>query len=167
LGAVGLMQLMPPSAASMAGDPSLVADPIHLFDTGQNLQLGQAYIRWLENNSGHYDLLRTIAAYNGGPSTLVRTETMLGPSADSLMVIESVPFAETRAYVKKVVAAYWSYRRQFGAPARTLDAVASDLPTIDTRLDEAAPAAPSAPVQNAQSSTAPRQALEILLHHNG
>jgi soluble lytic murein transglycosylase-like protein len=167
VGAVGLMQLMPPSAASMAGDPTLAAEPIHLFDTGQNLQLGQAYIRWLEDNSGHYDLLRTIAAYNGGPSTLVRTENMLGPGADSLMVIESVPFAETRAYVKKVVAAYWSYRRQFGAPARTLDAVASDLPTIDARLDEAAPAAGSAPVQNAQSSTAPRQALEILLHHNG
>jgi soluble lytic murein transglycosylase-like protein len=168
VGAVGLMQLMPPSAASMAGDPTLVAEPIHLFDTGQNLQLGQAYIRWLENNAGHYDLLRTIAAYNGGPSTLARTETALGPGADSLLVIESVPFSETRAYVRKVVAAYWSYRRQFGAPTHTLDAVAQDLPTVDARLDEPAPTAGSAPVQNAQSSaTTAGQALEIVLHHAG
>jgi len=167
VGAVGLMQLMPPSAASMAGDPTLLAEPIHLFDTGENLQLGQAYIRWLENNSGHYDLLRTIAAYNGGPGTLVRTENALGPGADSLMVIESFPFSESRAYVKKVVAAYWCYRRQFGAPTRTLDAVAQDLPTIDARLDELAPAPSSTPVQNAQTSAAARQALEILLHHSG
>ncbi len=165
VGAVGLMQLMPPSAASMAGDPTLQSEPIHLFDTGQNLQLGQAYIRWLENNAGHYDLLRTVAAYNGGPSTLARTESALGPGADSLMVIESFPFSESRAYVKKVVAAYWCYRRQFGAPTRTLDAVAQDLPTIDARLDDAAPASASAPVQNAQSSTAAGQTLEILFHH--
>jgi soluble lytic murein transglycosylase-like protein len=160
------MQLMPPSAASMAGDPTLVSEPIHLFDTGQDLQLGQAYIRWLEDNAGHYDLLRTIAAYNGGPSTLARTESALGPDADSLMVIESFPFSESRAYVKKVVAAYWSYRRQFGAPTRTLDAVAQDMPTIDARLDEAAPPpTASAPVQNAQSSTPAGQTLEILFHH--
>jgi len=167
VGAVGLMQVMPPSAASMAGDPSLVSDPIHLFDVGQNLALGQAYIRWLEANAGQNDLLRTIAAYNGGPSTLVRTENLLGPGADSLLVMESVPFAETRAYVKKVVAAYWAYRRQFGAPTRTLDAVADDLPVIDARLDDAATPAPSAPIQNPQPSAPARQALEILLHHNG
>ena len=168
VGAVGLMQLMPPSAASMAGDPTLLSEPIHLFDVGQNLQLGQAYIRWLEDNAGHYDLLRTIAAYNGGPSTLARTESSLPPGADSLMVIESFPFSESRAYVRKVVAAYWSYRRQFGLPCHTLDAVAQDLPTVDTRLDEPAPSAGSAPVQNAQSSaTTAGQALEILLHHAG
>jgi soluble lytic murein transglycosylase-like protein len=165
VGAVGLMQVMPPSAASVSGDPMLAAEPIHLFDTGRNLAVGQAYIRWLEDNAGHNDLLRTIAAYNGGPSTLARTEALLGPDADSLMVMESVPFAETRAYVKKVVAAYWSYRRQFGAPTRTLDAVASDMPTIDARLDDTPPAT-SAPVQNPQPSAPARQALEILLHHD-
>ncbi|HEY2707144.1 MAG TPA: lytic transglycosylase domain-containing protein [Caulobacteraceae bacterium] len=166
VGAVGLMQLMPPSAASMANDTTLLANPISLFDTGKNLALGQTYIKWLEDNAGNHDLLRTIAAYNGGPGTLARTEALLGPDADSLMVMESFPFAESRAYVKRVVAAYWSYRRQFGAPAKTLDAAASDQQRIDARLDEAPP--PSAPVQDAQAPTAtPRQPLEILLHHSG
>ncbi len=166
VGAVGMMQLMPSSAASVAGDPTLKSDPITLFDIGKNLDLGQTYITWLEENAGGYDLLRTIAAYNGGPTTLARTEALLGPDADSLLVIESVPFAETRAYVKKVVAAYWTYRRQFGAATRTLDAAASGLARVDVRLDTPAPAPPSAPatIQDTQAASTARDALEILLH---
>ena len=53
-------------------------------------------------------------------------------------------------------------RRQFGLKSRTLDAVASDVPLIDARLDA------SAPAQDAQGAAAPaRQALEILLHRPG
>ena len=160
VGAVGLMQLMPPSAAYVSGDPTLAWNPIPLYDTGKNLALGQSYVTWLEQNASGYDILRTIAAYNAGPGSLARTQNLIGPSADSLMVIESMPAAETRNYVKKVMAAYWSYRRQFGAPTRTLDAVASDMPVIDARLDA------SAPVQNPQTTAAAaRDALEILLHH--
>ncbi|HTX50586.1 MAG TPA: lytic transglycosylase domain-containing protein [Caulobacteraceae bacterium] len=162
VGAVGLMQLMPTSAASVAGDPTLTSDPISLFDTGKNMALGQAYLNQLEDQATGHDILRTVAGYNGGPATVARTEAMLGPDADTLLVIESLPYAETRAYVKKVMAAYWTYRRQFGAPTRTLDAVASDLPTIDARLDA------SAPAQNPQTTAAaPRQALEILLSRGG
>jgi len=170
VGAVGMMQLMPTSAASVASDPTLKSDPVSLFDVGRNLQLGQAYISWIEENAGGFDLLRTIAAYNGGPTTLAKTEALVGPAADSLLVIESVPFAETRAYVKKVAAAYWTYRRQFGVASKTLDAAASGLARIDMRLDAPSPAsapAPGAiPVQDAQASSTARQALEILLHHD-
>ena len=162
VGAVGLMQLMPPSAANMAGDTSLTQDPLPLFDVGKNLQLGQAYLNWLLERQQGYDILRAVAAYNGGPATLSRTEAMVGGEADSLTIIESVPFAETRNYVQKVMAAYWSYRRQFGLKSRTLDAVASDAPLIDARLDA------SSPAQNAQPAAAPaRQTLEILLHRPG
>ncbi|MGH6971757.1 MAG: transglycosylase SLT domain-containing protein, partial [Caulobacteraceae bacterium] len=170
VGAVGLMQLMPPSAANMAGDVSLTSDPSSLFDAGKNLELGQAYLAWLEANAGGYDILRTVAAYNGGPATLARTEALVGPDAGSLMVVESMPAAETRAYVKKVMAAYWSYRRQFGAPTRTLDAVASGMRRIDARLDSPA----SAPaIENAEAAPDPassaqaREALDILLRQSG
>jgi soluble lytic murein transglycosylase-like protein len=165
VGAVGLMQLMPSSAAYVSGDDSLKADPIVLFDVGKNLQVGQDYINWLETNAADHDILRTIAAYNGGPAALRKTVDALG-GADSLMVIESMPAPETRAYVKKVMAAYWTYRRQFGAATKTLDAVASDMRIIDARLDS--PIQPSAPVQDPQATSATaRQALEILLHKNG
>jgi soluble lytic murein transglycosylase-like protein len=164
VGAVGLMQLMPSSAAYVSGDDSLKANPIVLFDVGKNLQVGQDYINWLETNAADHDIMRTVAAYNGGPAALKKTVEALG-GADSLMVVESMPAPETRAYVKKVMAAYWTYRRQFGASTKTLDAVASDMQFIDARLD--APIA-SPPVQNPQAaSTTAREALEILLHKNG
>jgi soluble lytic murein transglycosylase len=163
VGAVGLMQLMPSSAAYVSGDDSLKANPILLFDVGKNLQVGEDYINWLEANASDHDILRTIAAYNGGPSALKKTVDALG-GADSLMVVESMPAPETRAYVKKVMAAYWTYRRQFGASTKTLDAVAQDMQTIDARLDSPIQ---SAPVQNPQAAATARQALEILLHKNG
>lgn len=170
VGAVGLMQLMPPSAANMAGDDSIATNPITLFDMGKNLQLGQAYLSWLEQNAAGHDVLRTLAAYNAGPSALNRAQAQVGPDADSLTLIESLPYGETRAYVKKVMAAYWCYRRQFGASTPTLDAVASDLPLIDARLDpplQDAPKPSSASLQNAQAATAPaREALEVLLHRS-
>jgi len=167
VGAVGVMQLMPTSAAYVSGDTSFSTDPITLFDTGRNLAVGQAYITYIEANGADHDLIRTIAAYNAGPGALKRTITALGGASDSLMVMETMPASETRAYVKKVMAAYWTYRRQFGAPTRTLDAVASDMPTIDARLD--GPIQPSsAAIKNPQTAAAPaRQALEILLHKAG
>jgi len=167
VGAVGVMQLMPTSAAYVSGDTSFSSDPITLFDTGRNLAVGQAYISYIEAGAADHDILRTIAAYNAGPGSLKRTITALGGVSDSLMVMESMPASETRAYVKKVMAAYWTYRRQFGAPTRTLDAVASDMTTIDARLDTPI-AASSPPVQNTQAVSAPaREALQILLHKAG
>ena len=156
------MQLMPTSAASVAGDPTLTSDPISLFDIGKNMQLGQQYLAELENNATGHDLLRAISGYNGGPNMVARTEAALGGAADTLLLIECMPYAETRAYVKKVTAAYWTYRRQFGATTRTLDAAASDLPTIDARLDG------SPPSQNPQTTAAAtREPLEVLLSRSG
>jgi soluble lytic murein transglycosylase-like protein len=163
VGAIGLMQLMPPSAASVAGDSSLTTDPIPLFDTGKNLQLGQAYLNWLMTKAVGYDILRAVAAYNGGPATVSRTVAMLGPNTDDLLLIESLPYAETRGYVQKVMTAYWTYRREFGADSRTLDAAASDGAFIDARLDTSTPSQDAKPPASAPA----REALEILLHHAG
>jgi soluble lytic murein transglycosylase-like protein len=163
VGAIGLMQLMPPSAASMAGDARLTADPIPLFDTGKNLQLGQQYLTYLINRSSGDDILRAVAAYNGGPATVSRTEAIVGPDTDSLMLMESLPYPETRAYVQKVMAAYWTYRRQFGVESPTLDAAASDAKYVDARLDSSASSQNPKPAAAAPA----RQALEIMLHRAG
>lgn len=134
-GAVGLMQLMPDAAARAAGDDKLKADTSPLFDPSFNLRVGQDYVTWLMERGVGYDLLRAVAAYNGGPGTLLRTAQMLGEDADSLLVIESLPAQETRNYVEQVVAAYWIYRRMFGEETKTLDALASGAPVVDARLD--------------------------------
>jgi len=134
-GAVGLMQLMPDAAARAAGDDKLKADMSPLFDPAFNLRVGQDYVTWLMERGVGHDLLRTVAAYNGGPGTLLRTAQAVGEDADSLMIIESLPAQETRNYVEKVVAAYWVYRRMFGEETRTLDALAKGEKFVDARLD--------------------------------
>ena len=134
-GAVGLMQLMPDAAARAAGDDKLKQDMTPLFDPAFNLRVGQDYLTWLMERGVGYDLLQVVAAYNGGPGTLQKTVAMVGDQADSLLVIECLPSVETRNYVEKVVAAYWSYRDHFGEPSSTLDAAARGARIIDARLD--------------------------------
>ena len=136
-GAVGLMQLMPAAAAYAAGDDNLMTNVIPLFDAPTNLRLGQDYFQWLlEAGVGDHDMLKAIAAYNGGPGTLQKTAARVGPEADTLMLIESLPSRETRTYVEQVMAAYWTYRRKFGGETRTLDALASGERVVDYRLDQ-------------------------------
>jgi soluble lytic murein transglycosylase-like protein len=134
VGAVGLMQLMPEAAARAAGDDKLKADMSPLFDPAFNLRVGQDYVTWLMERGVGYDLLRTVAAYNGGPNTILKTAQMLGDDADSLLLIESLPSQETRNYVEKVVAGYWTYKKMFGEETPTLDAVAGGR-FVDARLD--------------------------------
>ena len=135
-GAVGLMQLMPVAAARAAGDDKLLADNTPLFDPAFNLRVGQDYFTWLmDRGLQSPDLLRAVAAYNGGPGTLLKVQQQLGADCDSLLLIESLPALETRNYVEKVMASYWTYRRLLGAETRTLDAVASGAKVIDFRLD--------------------------------
>ena len=134
VGAVGLMQLMPASAAAAAGDDKLKTDSTPLFDAAFNLRVGQDYLTWLMDRGVGYDLLKTVAAYNGGPGAVQKTAQMLGDATDSLLLIESLPAQETRNYVEKVVAGYWTYRKMFGEETATLDAAASGRP-VDPRLD--------------------------------
>ena len=146
-GATGLMQLMPATAAWMTGDDRLKTDTSSLSDPAANLRLGQDYFTHLLRQGAVDDcILRALAAYNGGPGTLLRTSKSLGDDTDALMLIESLPYAETRNYVERVMAGYWIYRQMFGSDSKTLDAVASGATTIDGRLDlsrQANSAAPS------------------------
>ena len=43
---------------------------------------------------------------------------MLGDEADSLLLIECLPALETRNYVEKVMAGYWTYREDVGRRTR-------------------------------------------------
>jgi soluble lytic murein transglycosylase-like protein len=98
--------------------------------------VGQDYFTWLiERGLNDFDLLRAVAAYNGGAGSLLRAAELLGPDPDTLLLIESLPAQETRNYVEKVVAGYWTYRTLFGAPSNTLDALANGSRTVDIRLD--------------------------------
>jgi len=139
-GAMGLMQVRPVAAARAAGDDQLIANPMPLLDGPTNLRVGQDYFIWLmERGLGGgpegYDVMRAVAAYNAGAGTVLNTLKKVGPDADTLLLVESLPALETRDYVEKVMTAYWMYRKKFGGETRTLDAAARGDRIIDLRLD--------------------------------
>jgi soluble lytic murein transglycosylase-like protein len=150
VGATGLMQVMPASAAIAAGDDKLKRDASPLFDPAFNLRVGQDYFTWLLEKGVGHDLIRAVAAYNAGPAPVTRTAQMLGPAADGLLLMECLPAQETRTYVQRVLAGYWTYRKMWGQASPTLDALASGGRTIDERVDLSQP--DRAPTQLAAQS---------------
>lgn len=139
VGAMGLMQLMPASAALATGDNTYRKRPKVLFNAATNLRAGQDYLGYLMDRGVGGDILQVVAAYNAGPGAVLKTTAMVGQD-DPLLTIECLPALETRNYVEKVMAAYWTYKRMFGEETRTLDALAVGARRIDVRLDLADPA---------------------------
>ncbi|MBN1654761.1 MAG: lytic transglycosylase domain-containing protein [Deltaproteobacteria bacterium] len=91
-GAMGLMQLMPATAASMG-----VRNP---FDPRENIFGGTRFLRVLANYFNG-DLILTIAAYNAGQAAVLKYQGV-------------PPYPETRRYVQNVLRHYYSYRMANG-----------------------------------------------------
>ena len=103
VGAQGLMQLMPGTAAGLG-----VADS---FDPQQNINGGAKYLRGLLDEF-HGNLPQTIAAYNAGPGAVQKYGGI-------------PPYAETKNYVNNVMASYESYRAQGALAAASPEAKAN------------------------------------------
>lgn len=127
-GARGVMQLMPGTAQMVARHLGRTLDPSSLSQPATSIELGQAYLRELADNSGTGGLLpKVIAAYNAGPTSVANWNARGRNLADPLLFIESIPFVETRAYVAIVLRNYWMYQRHTGARAPSLTAIAQGL----------------------------------------
>ena len=116
--AAGLMQLMPATAAFIAQDRRYRRTHKHkLHDPALNLYLGQKYIGHLlaEPHIGG-DLVRMLAAYNGGPGNLNKWLRKLDHKDDSFLLIESIPARETRNYIKGVLSYLFIYRNSWVSP---------------------------------------------------
>jgi soluble lytic murein transglycosylase len=116
-GAYGLMQLMPGTAQSTARSLGLaVPDQRGLVDPATNITLGAGVLKAELVRFGRPDL--ALAAYNAGPN-LVRRWMNEHPGADADTFIETVPYGETRGYIKTVQqsAAMYRWLYQDGHPA--------------------------------------------------
>ncbi|MCP9834159.1 MULTISPECIES: lytic transglycosylase domain-containing protein [unclassified Cyanobium] len=106
VGATGLMQLMPATAAELAGGP---VPEQGLEDPAENAGLGARYLaQMLRQWNG--DPLLAVASYNAGPGAV---GGWLGPQlrSDPELWVEAIPYPETRLYVKKVLGNVWSYQQ--------------------------------------------------------
>ena len=147
VGAYGLMQVMPSTAAEMTGDRGFVSNPQRLLTPATNVRLGQTYVnRMLARPEFQGDLLRAVASYNAGPGPMLDALRRLGPNPDPLLLIETIDVSQAREYVEKVVAAYWIYQRMTGGPLNTLDAVVAGQTLVPISLDYVAPPPGQAPV---------------------
>jgi len=154
VGAYGLMQVMPTTAAEMTGDRTFVSDPTKLLVPAVNMRLGQAYInKMLALPAFQGDLLRAVASYNAGPGPMLAAVRKLGVDADPLLLIETIDVPQARDYVEKVMASYWIYQRLFGGPLKTLDALASGARAVPMALDYVAPPPQAEPVLIAEATT--------------
>jgi soluble lytic murein transglycosylase len=101
-GAMGLMQIIPQTGdriASSLGVPAFRADI--LFHPDTNIRFGTFYLKRLVGRFSGSEVL-AIAAYNAGPNAVSRWLKRDGPRAQDVFV-ESVPYGETRRYLRRVV----------------------------------------------------------------
>ena len=105
VGAVGLMQLMPDTAAEVAGAPVSDAE---LEDPQRNAELGARYLRGLLDQWQDNPLL-SVASYNAGPGAVQGWSNDPRLRSAPELWVEAIPYPETRLYVKKVLGNAWSY----------------------------------------------------------
>jgi soluble lytic murein transglycosylase-like protein len=136
-GAVGLMQIMPATARSMARRIGLpVYERGALTDPEINLTLAQEYISDLQQNDRiKNNLVLLAAAYNSGPAPIQRWLAQPDLRKDPLLFLENIPSRETRIFTEKVLANYWIYRLRLGQPTPDLDALAGGNWPTYTALD--------------------------------
>jgi soluble lytic murein transglycosylase len=108
-GAVGLTQLMPATANEMAGRIRRAGGPDYaaeengpdLSNPDQNIHIGAYYLSYLTDR--FEDTLLSLLAYNGGMNRVRRWQAANTLPVD--LFLETITFAETRDYGRKVMAA--------------------------------------------------------------
>lgn len=119
-GASGLMQLMPATARWVAGKLGFRNwQSSRVTDVDTNISLGTYYLRHVLDRLDGSPVLAS-AAYNAGPGRARLWRA--GQSMEAAIYAESIPFSETRDYVKKVMANASYYAHNFSLQPQSLRA---------------------------------------------
>lgn len=117
VGAGGLMQLMPKTAQWVANRMGIKYHADMVNEVGSNVRLGTYYLNHVLQILNNQPVLAT-AAYNAGPN---RARAWQGATAmDATIYIETIPYQETRDYVKKVMSNAHHYALAFGQSTQPL-----------------------------------------------
>lgn len=108
-GANGLMQLMPATARHIAKQAKIpYSDQKQLFTSQKNIHIGTAYLQQLSKQFRQHPILMA-AAYNAGPRQVNYWLKNHTPK-DMDIWIETLPWRETRNYLKNILAFYTVYQ---------------------------------------------------------
>jgi soluble lytic murein transglycosylase len=113
-GAIGPMQIMPGTASFLARRSGATTFTTSDLNTPQvNIAYGSYYLRYLLDVY-HGDLILALAAYNAGESNVDR---WVGAARDhgQTLIVNDIPFPETRAYVARVLHARDQYRHKYAS----------------------------------------------------
>ena len=143
VGASGLMQIMPATARWIAQRLGIKRfQPKEMQDPARNIKFGAYYLKHVQDTLDGSPVLAT-AAYNAGPGRAQRWRD--SKPMEAAVYIESIPFAETRDYVKKVMSNAMYYAERFGQSSVLLKdrlgvvppsvTAASSVPDSDTSLE--------------------------------
>ncbi|NYT64659.1 transglycosylase SLT domain-containing protein [Alcaligenaceae bacterium] len=120
VGASGLMQLMPATAkwvAKKIGMQDFTPSSVNDFDT--NTVLGTSYLSMVLNDLGGSEVLAS-AGYNAGPGRPVQWRSKLLGPVEGAIFAETIPFTETRLYVKNVLSNATYYAAMFSGQPHSL-----------------------------------------------
>ena len=114
--AVGLMQLIPPTAKTVAGQIGINGFTTEMLTIPRiNIEMGIFYLKQvLDEFNGDVEL--ALASYNAGPNRAADWKTeFYGLDKDEF--IEEIPFKETRNYIRRILRSYGAYRAIYGNSA--------------------------------------------------
>lgn len=129
-GAMGLMQMMPFVAKKEASRLGIKYRSEAVFnEPPYNVRLGESHLNHLlEVNKGHH-IMRVLAGYNAGMGRVKEWIAIYGDpgskESDPIDWMESLPFGETRDYVRKVLENYVIYHRIFSDKSYELGYITS------------------------------------------
>lgn len=113
VGASGLMQIMPATATYVARKIGMSGFSLStLNDIKTNITLGTQYLNMVLANLGGSQTLAT-AAYNAGPGRPRQWRSTLSKPVEGAIFAETIPFTETRVYVKNVMSNTTWYAAMF------------------------------------------------------
>jgi soluble lytic murein transglycosylase len=120
VGAAGLMQLMPATARWVARKIGLSGfNPRDVNDFEVNTVLGTNYLRMVLDDLDGSQVLAT-AGYNAGPRRSIQWRSRLMGPVEGAVFAETIPFTETRLYVKNVLSNAVYYATLFSGKPQSL-----------------------------------------------
>ena len=113
--AQGLMQILPSTAAFIMKDKNYKGNLRHdLLIPNISFHIGEKYINHLlKEPIINNDLVKLLAAYNGGPGNLKKWLKNINYQNDPILLIETIPSRETRSYLKAVLKNLFVYRIKY------------------------------------------------------